>query len=506
MKAMKSLGVASVLLMLAPLCAQSDNQSPVLYAEDFASEPGWTTDDPSGLRYDPTSQTYLGRQVNTEGTVAYVDLPGFAPNRSWHLEFDYLVQSVDWSAGFTVGLFDGRLRYPFGVGLDIGLVDGGRVTSAWAGGLNLISRYNPPWQLDVWYHAAIDFDQATGELSVRVTERDTGTVHFETINQTGPLPADTTKFGVSRLHMKNTGPGASPSAAVQFKLDNVLVSQACDSADTPDLLDVAVSTRASQASVDSLAAAVDAIDLSNLDEAVSSRASQSSVDALASAVSTLDLSNLDAPVSTRATQTSVDALGGQLAQAEGELVSLIATRASQVAVNALMTAVNGTATQSSLDALATAVAAIDLSHLDVAVSTRASQADLDALTAGLESHRSEVLTSMGWTITLLIESRLAEHGPALASLYLPEAHGGQLELVRAHVAYIIQMHQDAGITENVEKATNELMRGDELSAAGHYQLAFEYYGRSYRTITKPVGYEKAKDDRESKGKRDKDED
>ena len=84
-------------------------------------------------------------------------------------------------------------------------------------------------------------------------------------------------------------------------------------------LDEAVSSRASQASVDDLDAdvatledKVDLLNTTNLDAAVSSRASQASVDdldadivVLEAKVDLLDISNLDATVSSRASQTSL---------------------------------------------------------------------------------------------------------------------------------------------------------------------------------------------------------
>jgi hypothetical protein len=72
-----------------------------------------------------------------------------------------------------------------------------------------------------------------------------------------------------------------------------------------------------QESLDSIEAKLDVLggggpDLANLDVAVSTRADQASVDAIEGKVDSLDLSNLDAPVSDTATQTSVDAIEAKL--------------------------------------------------------------------------------------------------------------------------------------------------------------------------------------------------
>jgi len=79
-----------------------------------------------------------------------------------------------------------------------------------------------------------------------------------------------------------------------------------------DLLDVAVSSRASQASVDTLSSTVgeiqnqiDALSIDNLDATISSRASQTSVDALSSTVSNVE--------------SSVNDLQGQVDSVEGKI-------------------------------------------------------------------------------------------------------------------------------------------------------------------------------------------
>jgi hypothetical protein len=91
---------------LATLCPTVSKADPwvTIYSEDFSSDPGWTTDDPAKLRWEPATERYHGTQINTEGTYAYKSISGFDPNRSWRLEFDTTINSCGWSAGRSVGL------------------------------------------------------------------------------------------------------------------------------------------------------------------------------------------------------------------------------------------------------------------------------------------------------------------------------------------------------------------------------------------------------------------
>lgn len=193
-----------------------------VYARDFASDPGWTTDDPVKLRWDSGSGTFRGTQVNTEGTYAYVDLPGFDPNRAWRLELDHRINRCDWSAGMTLGLMDSRTSYPHGAGMDFGIGDRGHATTLW--GLDGV--YSPAWAADVWYHDVCEYDPVTQVLSLTITDLATGTRFMQLTRKVASFPTNMTRLGMSRLHRKGSPPGASPTATVDYSLDNILLCQA----------------------------------------------------------------------------------------------------------------------------------------------------------------------------------------------------------------------------------------------------------------------------------------
>jgi len=197
----------------------------VIYSEDFSADPGWATDDPQGLRWDGVAGVFRGTQVNTEGTYAYVAVDGFDPGKCWSLEFDSRIIECGWSAGWDFGLFDQQLTWPQSAGVHQGIADPGRGTNHNSPFVPSGSTFNPQWSFGVWYHHVLAHDSQSGELTLTVTERDSGVLLMERSLVTPPIPPEFTRLGVSRRHMKNTGPGASPSATVDYELDNIVLSQ-----------------------------------------------------------------------------------------------------------------------------------------------------------------------------------------------------------------------------------------------------------------------------------------
>ena len=165
------------------------------------------------------------------------------------------------------------------------------------------------------------------------------------------------------------------SRASQSSVDNANAALASANA--------AITTRATQASVDaanaSLAAASAKLNV-GLDINVGSRASQTSVDLANAGLATAN-SKLDASISTRATQASMDAANSSLGTVSTKLSSDLDTnvlsRASQSSMNTANTAL--TSANSSLAVLDGKLNA----RLDTAVSSRASQTSMDTANAKL---------------------------------------------------------------------------------------------------------------------------
>ena len=76
-----------------------------------------------------------------------------------------------------------------------------------------------------------------------------------------------------------------------------------------------------------------------------------------------------------------------------------------------------------------------------------------------------------------IERALQQATP-YGSLYLPQANGGQLEMVRIIVIETIQNVTDSG--ESANDANTKVSEGDKQYTAGHFKKAFRLYGEAYR--------------------------
>jgi hypothetical protein len=193
----------------------------------------WVISDPAKIHCG--SGTVDGVQVNTEGTYAYIPIPDFDPNKTWKLAYDLRINSCDWSAGVTFGLFDNTLKYPHGAIADQFITDGGA-------GISLLSEttnnwtYSPSWSQGSWYKGSMTYDAPTSTLSLTLSDRDSGAELWHLSSPIQPFPSDVKNLGVSRLHMKDTGSGASGSATCDYNLDNITLSQAVPEPSTIALL------------------------------------------------------------------------------------------------------------------------------------------------------------------------------------------------------------------------------------------------------------------------------
>lgn len=81
------------------------------------------------------------------------------------------------------------------------------------------------------------------------------------------------------------------------------------------------------------------------------------------------------------------------------------------------------------------------------------------------------------TVRLEIEKALQQGSP-YGSLYLPEANGGRLEVVRAIVSETIQNVLHSG--ESANQASAKLAAGDDQLKDGHFKQAFRLYSEAYK--------------------------
>jgi hypothetical protein len=101
-----------------------------------------------------------------------------------------------------------------------------------------------------------------------------------------------------------------------------------------------------------------------------------------------------------------------------------------------------------------------------------------SVVAGVTAEVSSVQTKKLEDLTVRLEiERALQQGSPYGSLYLPEANGGRLEIVRAIVGETIQNVVHSG--ESANQASAKLAAGDEQLKGGHFKQAFRLYSEAY---------------------------
>jgi hypothetical protein len=239
MRRLSSLFVIVAACIAAMIATQASAETwQTVYQTDFSSDPGWTTGDPTNLRWDPAPGTFHAHIINQNNSKAYnnVSVVGFNPNQSWDLKFDEIINSCDWSAGADFGLFDSNFDYSTATFLSPNYSDAGHNENLTANGTQAFNN-NANWSLGTWYHNEMQYDATTDLLTMSITDRDTGSL-FCYLQVTPPiLPNDLTMFGAYRPGMVGN-PGVSPTASVDYNIDNVALSQASPEPPTLVLLGI----------------------------------------------------------------------------------------------------------------------------------------------------------------------------------------------------------------------------------------------------------------------------
>lgn len=199
--------------------------------------------------------------------------------------------------------------------------------------------------------------------------------------------------------------------------------------------------------------------------------------------------NLNVALSTRGTQTSVDALGlsvgnvdNQVAGAEGKLDAL--TAKDDELLRRLDQPLSTRVMQTSIDALGRTIGTMDADVVKV-------ESKLDMLQANVrkkaqnQSERQASLAAFEQLMTrLAIEDNLLGGSNNVVSQYqLPEAYGGRLTLVRSVVQNTIDAMLAAG--QSTYSAQTEFARGDALLTVGDFAAAFKQFRKAYGDAVKP---------------------
>jgi len=199
--------------------------------------------------------------------------------------------------------------------------------------------------------------------------------------------------------------------------------------------------------------------------------------------SALIAGNLDVKVSSRATQTSVDTVTTNLATAvtniNNSFTSVQNTLSSlKTDIDNSFSAVSTQVTnvQNALTALKT-----DIDNSFSAVTTQISNVQTSVNTANtkIDALNVTVVAGNDLNLRLQIEEDLAKPGNHSIALFeVPNAQGGYLDLARTIVADIIQKMTAAG--QSVGNGPSFLASGDQARAAGRFKDAYAAYSKAYQ--------------------------
>src|SRR5262245_12936868 len=137
-----------------------------------------------------------------------------------------------------------------------------------------------------------------------------------------------------------------------------------------------------------------------------------------------------------------------------------------------------------LDRLSAELANVKAGVQDSVRSAKLELTNAMAFVAGQMTEVSSVQSKQLEDLTVRLEiERALQQGLPYGSLYLPEANGGRLELVRTIVSGTIQNVLASGETAN--GASEKLAAGDAQRAGGHFKEAFRQYSAAYKAAVAP---------------------
>jgi len=210
-------------LFCPSLAVLAENWTTV-YQNDFASDPGWTTNNAAHYYWDSSTHSYYQYQKNGSEEYAFHALSGILAGQKWRLEFDINPVSNGWAANTSLGLFDSDMTSlsPCNIEIAFARIDAGlRPVLQWgdvsSGGQAVFSS---GFDANQWYHALLEWDPSAGTLYGRVTLLSDGSlVGEQTATGLGSIT------GIDRLAISEVGHTYASGATAYGYIDNVVVSQ-----------------------------------------------------------------------------------------------------------------------------------------------------------------------------------------------------------------------------------------------------------------------------------------
>jgi len=186
--------------------------------------------------------------------------------------------------------------------------------------------------------------------------------------------------------------------------------------------------------------------------------------------------HLDLKLSTRATQASVDVLSTELGVLDVDVAKLETKLDSSIDPTASRIDVNTKRIDATVNRIETKV------NNTESTATRI-ETKIDSLTGGNTTQQTFLGDFTKLMKRVNIENNLLENKPNVISLFqLPSVFGGNLETVSTIVADTIKMNLNA--KQNTFGAERELARADGLFTTGNFAKAYEAYRSAYSEAVK----------------------
>lgn len=212
----------------------------VLYETDFSTDPAWITDQPENFYWESSIQAYHFRGSNTQPDPytpknRYYGTELRLGTGSFVVEWDLFLTRLDWSAGFTLGLFDEN-RQMFGgqnIWADFAFVDRGLITTLYVFGSEGSNGASTPGgivELNRRYSCRIAYDAPTNQARYELRIRRTGELVWSaSVTVPGGFTNPLRFFGGTREGVRPPYTGVNPSAVSEGMIDNVKVTILDDS-------------------------------------------------------------------------------------------------------------------------------------------------------------------------------------------------------------------------------------------------------------------------------------
>jgi hypothetical protein len=225
---------ACCLLAVQPIGAQSSEDQTTIYQTSFASDPLWTTNNPSTNYWDPNMGMYHFSIEPSTGNYVYI--PVVFDSGSFTLEYDLILTRLDESATFRMGLSNtemdpskgpnvismftnakyGRIMWLHLVTPGNKLMEVNSQHDAVEMGSDAYKGPTVTYDVNKTYHVSVTYDDTTRIMSMKVRELQSGKEIWAYFIQGGESIS-----GLNRIYLGSKGDYGPMNVYAQGYIDNV---------------------------------------------------------------------------------------------------------------------------------------------------------------------------------------------------------------------------------------------------------------------------------------------